>query len=63
MFVIYRVDAVYTETYKQEQHMSPDAFGTSWACQSLGEAVRIKDAVSGDPAFESVKIVTSTYGG
>ena len=62
-FRIFRVDAVYTDAYKQEQKMIPDAYGTSWACNSLGEAVKIKAAISSDPAFENVEIVTSTYGG
>ena len=62
MFVIYRVDAVYTDAYKQEQGMNPDAFGTSWACQSLAEAHKIHNRLTGDPAFESVTIVTNQYG-
>ena len=61
-FRIFRVDATYTEAYKQERNMT-HAVGTSWACQSLGEAVKIKAAISSDPGFESVEIVTSTYGG
>ena len=62
MFVIHRVDAVYSDSYRKERNISPDAIATCWACQSLAEAHKIHDRLKGDPAFESVTIVTNQYG-
>ena len=62
MFVIYRVDAIYSDSYRKERNISPDAIATCWACQSEAEARKIHSRLLFDPAFESVKVVVNTYG-
>ena len=62
MFVIHRVDAVYSDSYRKERNISPDAIATCWACQSAEEAEKIAASLSGDPAFESVTVIANRYG-